>query len=105
MEKNSKLEQLMHKIILVSIKTKDNHGTLVSSKEFYGSIINVSTTLGIDIMTDKGEIHTIPPRLDNIHVAQKGTYYLKSNNEKVVNPDYVSKWILRVNDGDNNEGC
>jgi hypothetical protein len=79
------------KRLLVGITHEDHEGVLIRQEQFHGVIVETSDR-GVVIECDgTGERRSFPPQLME---APPGNYRLRSTGEVVVDPDYLSKWIV-----------
>jgi hypothetical protein len=87
-------QSLEGKIILVGISHFDERENLIEQEQFSG-VINRIDGSWIEISTDT-DVKRIPA--DNVLLAPSGTYECTSNNQIVMNPDYISSWSVKPSD-------
>lgn len=88
---------LINKVILVGITVLDENEELITQIQVYGPVIRVSAE-GIVIKRNiTATEFSIPPDFEHIIEAEEGEYRLRSSGEVVINPDYISSWIVRSN--------
>ena len=94
-------KNLLGKVMLVGITYTDSGGNVKERKQFWGTVTEADKGK-ILIEQKNGEILSLLPDLSAIEPAPEGEYKLHSTGEVVVNPDFLSTWILEQND-ENNE--
>lgn len=94
-------KNLLGKVMLVGITYSDSDGNIKERKQFWGTVKSADKSK-ILIEQKNGEILSLPPDLEAVEPAPEGEYRLHSTGEVVVNPDFLSTWILEQND-ENNE--
>ena len=94
-------KNLLGKVMLVGITYTDSGGNVKERKQFWGTVTEADKGK-ILIEQKNGERLSLPPDLSAIEPAPEGEYKLHSTGEVVVNPDFLSTWILEQND-ENNE--
>ena len=84
-------------VVLVGMTYVSPDGTELRQEQFYGQITVVDRTRGIalDLSGRKaGEIYWLPPDLRAFEYAPRGDYALRSTNEVVRDPDFISQWTI-----------
>ncbi|MGF1817930.1 hypothetical protein [Vibrio splendidus] len=85
---------MINKVLLVGITIVDNDDATVEQIQVFGSIIRADKN-GVVIKRNGIESDfVIPPDFDNIFEAEPGEYSLRSSGEKVLNPDFISTWVI-----------
>ncbi len=91
MDKND----LIGKVILVGMTYYSKNNEFIERKQFWGNIVSVSQNT-IHIRQKNGEEFSIPNDESAIERAKPGEYRLRSTGEVVVNPDFLSTWIITL---------
>jgi hypothetical protein len=85
------------KRVLVGLTYYVDEGSVeefVEQKQIHGEIIRISFDEGIVIALDNGEEYILPPDLPMLEPAPAGEYNLRSIGETVVDPDFITTWIV-----------
>lgn len=90
-------KNLIGKVMLAGITYCDSDGNVKERKQFWGTVTEADKSK-ILIEQKNGEILSLPPDLEAVEPAPEGEYRLHSTGEVVVNPDFLSTWILEQND-------
>lgn len=86
---------IVGKHLLVGITHRNGNEEITSIEQFHGKICRASREEGIIILlSGSDEERWVPPDLSRLERAAPGNYKLKSTGEVVVNPDYLSTWIV-----------
>ncbi|MFH0767055.1 MAG: hypothetical protein ABH890_03980 [Bacillota bacterium] len=64
--------------------------------QYHGHVVYAKENEKIAIKQDDGTHYSIPPVLENIFIAEPGFYQAKSTGKIVVDPDYISNWVIEV---------
>ena len=92
-----RVRQLIGKTLLIGIDYESNEGELLEQKQFFGAITEITRARGIVIRDEiTGSDYCLPPDLDHLHPAKKGTYTLRTTGRVVTNPDYTVRWNRRA---------
>jgi len=75
----------------------------VGQEQIHGEITRISYEEGIVIALGNGEEYILSPELPMLEPAPPGEYNLRSTGETVVDPDFISKWIVVTDDNRINE--
>lgn len=92
---NITFKSIIGKRILVGITYMDKNENIIKLEQFEGNIIDADANKGIIIEKTKSkEIFELPPDLSSVKIAKPGEYRLRSTQEKVINPDLLTTWIM-----------
>jgi len=94
-EKELTPSDLLGKMILVGFTYYTHDNVFVEQKQFFGTVIAVHQNC-IVIRKADGSTFTIPPDLRSTRIAPPGEYRLRSTGEIVLDPDYLSTWIVNL---------
>lgn len=87
---------MINKHIIVGITIENHDGTFLEQKQMHGDIIRINENEGIVIKLNNSDTeYKLPPDLDSIQVAPEGDYRFRSTGEIVVNPHFMTSWIIR----------
>lgn len=88
-----KAKAMLGKLVLSGVSYYDIEGNVLRHQQFFGTVLRISIEEGLVLAdgTDGSEIH-LPHSLEHYMAAAPGTYTLKSVNQCVVDPDYISTW-------------
>ena len=68
-------------------------------EQMFGRVRSVSADDGFEVELEgvrAGETYWLPPHLDAFEPAAPGEYRLRSSGEVVVNPDYITSWVVEA---------
>ena len=92
-----RVRQLVGKTVLIGVDYHSHDGGLVQQQQFFGPITEITRERGIvvrDQITDSE--YCLPPDLDHLHPAKKGTYTLRATGRVVTDPDFTTVWTRRA---------
>jgi len=92
-----KAKTMVGKTILIGLTYYDHKGKFIEQKQMHGKIISVDNKRGFEIElegTRKGEQYHLPPDLSSFKPANPGEYHEHTTGEVIVNPDYLTTWIV-----------
>lgn len=91
---NKLAAKLPGKHVLIGKTFQQADGTIVRRTQAHG-VVTQATEKGIVVrLNGSNEIEWLPPDLRGWRPAKPGSYRLKSTDEVVKNPDYISDWIV-----------
>ena len=85
---------LLGKTVLVGITDESSDGEIEGSRQFVGKIEDVDAKQGVLLKLQDGSDYWLPPDHRPLKKAPKGEYRLHSTGQLVVNPDFLSTWIV-----------
>ncbi|MGN0182538.1 MAG: hypothetical protein ACI4DP_09060 [Candidatus Ornithomonoglobus sp.] len=88
--------KLRGKRILVGLTYTSASGTSYKTEQFCG-VIERADKGGITIRKPDGDLFELPPDLKAVQHAQPGEYILKTTQEVVINPDFLTTWTITSN--------
>lgn len=89
----SKAEEMIGKVVLAGVSLCDPSGNVVDHRQYFGTVLRINAHEGLVIAIGvDGEEIGLPPYLDQYTHADPGVYRLKSIDQVVTNPDYISTW-------------
>jgi uncharacterized protein YdhG (YjbR/CyaY superfamily) len=90
-------KEMIGKCVLIGVTYYDHKGEFVEQKQMYGIMSGIDAQRGLEFKlqgSHTGEFYRLPPDLRSFNKAQPGTYRLHSTGEEVVNPDYLTTWVI-----------
>lgn len=88
-------KSIIGKNLLVGVTHRNHRDEVVGVEQFHGEIIRASREEGIIVrLNGSTEERWIPPDLSRLEPAQPGNYRLKTSEEVVVDPDFLSTWTV-----------
>jgi hypothetical protein len=88
--------RLIGKHVLIGLTYKDTGGKVIRQEQKHGSVEFVDKKNGIGIRLSDGDLYWLPPDLRSWKPAVPGQYRLRSTGEVVVDPDYLTTWIVNA---------
>ncbi len=88
-------KDLIGKVILVGMTYYHKNDEFIERKQFWGTIVSVGQNT-IVIKQKNGEEFSIPNDERAIEKAKPGEYRLHSTGEVIVDPDFLSTWIVTL---------
>jgi hypothetical protein len=92
------LELLPNQSILIGLTYLNDQEEVVKQEQVLGSIISVDlkddSFPTIELLASDGETWFLPLHLPSLMLAPRGEYILRSNGEKVVDPDLIATWTI-----------
>ncbi len=90
-------KEIIGKSVIVGYTHLKTTGKLDRQEQKYGIVFKSNEKEGVGIqLHNSNEIIWLPPDLRSWKKAQPGTYRLRSTGESIVNPDYLTTWIVNV---------
>lgn len=91
-------KQIIGKTVIVGKTYQYPDGRIDGYEQKYGIVIEANDE-GVGIRLHNSEdIFWLPPDLRSWEPLRPETYTLQSTNEEILNPDYLSTWIVDLND-------
>jgi hypothetical protein len=86
---------IIGKTVIIGFSYENSKGDIVERKQFYGKIVDITLHKGIAVLLNQSdEMRYLPSQLKTLEVAPPGEYRLISTGEVVVNPDFITTWIV-----------
>jgi hypothetical protein len=88
---------LVGKYVLIGLTFENEKGDLLRQVQLHGRIVRADRREGIKVMLAgirSGQEYLLPPQTNAFERAAVGRYTLRSTGEVVVNPDFVSSWVM-----------
>jgi hypothetical protein len=87
-----KLNDMMGKVLLVGVTYVDADDEVVEQLQVAGRVISVDPLVTIE--RTGAEPFTLPPDRQAFDRGAPGEYHLRATGEVVVDPDFVSTWVV-----------
>lgn len=87
------LTDMIGKTLIVGVTYLTHEDEFIERKQFWGTVVSANQS-GILLKQGNGEVFSLPPDLSSTTIALPGEYRLKSTGEVVINPDYLTTWII-----------
>jgi hypothetical protein len=87
--------ELLGTHVLVGVTMVDHAGKVKERRQFHGRIVSASVEDGVTVVDHKGEEHWLPLEREAYEPAEPGEYELRSTGEVVVDPTWLTKWIVK----------
>ena len=88
----------LNKTVLIGASWVDAHNEVVERKQMFGTIEGVDDQ-GIVVRLKNDTIFTLPPYPGALQPAEPGEYTIHSTLEIVNDPDFLTVWTFRENEG------
>ncbi len=89
-----KAQEMPGKRVLVGLTYVNHQGHPTRYKQIHGIVVRVNRNEGVVVELSDGTEHRLPPDLRAFHNATPGTYWLRSTDEQVANPDYIATYTV-----------
>ena len=90
---NISFDDLLGKVLLVGLTYYTHDNVFIEQRQYWGTVIK-SNEDTICIRQKNGELFELPPDLSSTKPAPPGEYRLRSTGEVVVDPDFLSTWVV-----------
>lgn len=91
---------ILNKTILIGLTFYTPDNDFVRQEQYHGTVIEFDSKAILVKLSD-GTIYKLPPDLSSTKAALPGEYRLNSTGEVVVNPVFLTTWIIVLpNDGE-----
>lgn len=91
------------KIFLIGLTFIDQNEHLIELYQTSGIVEELDDSGILKFRRLDGSLFMLPYAQETISVAVAGKYSEKGTGNIVVNPDYITTWIININDGDDFE--
>ena len=86
--------ELLGTDVLVGVTMVDHAGRVKERRQFYGQVVQASAADGVTVVDTEGGEHWLPFERDAYEPAEPGEYELRSTGQIVVDPTWLTKWIV-----------
>lgn len=90
---NISFDDLIGKVLLIGLTYYTHDKVFIEQRQYWGTVIE-SNKNRICVKQKNGEIFKLPPDLRSTKSAPPGEYRLRSTGEIVINPDFLTTWIV-----------
>lgn len=101
--RNLQSSRWIGKTVLIGLSYEDETGHIHRREQLWGEIASVDPHSGFTIQLKgayAGYTYPLPPEPRGLKVARRGEYRLKATGELLVDPDFVSTWVVSALDED-----
>ena len=86
--------ELLGTDVLVGVTMVDYAGKVQERRQFHGQVVQASAADGVTLVDSDGEEHWLPFDPAAYEPAEPGEYELRSTGQIVVDPTWLTKWIV-----------
>jgi hypothetical protein len=86
--------ELLGTDVLVGVTLVDHAGRVTERRQFHGKVVRASVQDGVTLIDADGDEHWLPLNREAYEPAEPGEYELRSTGQVVVDPTWLTKWIV-----------
>jgi hypothetical protein len=86
--------ELLGTDVLVGVTMVDHAGRVKELRQFHGQVVQASVEDGVTVVDTEGGEHWLPLDREAYEPAEPGEYELRSTGRKVMDPTWLTKWIV-----------
>lgn len=86
--------ELLGTDVLAGVTMVDHAGKVTERRQFHGRVVEASVKDGVTLVDSEGGEHWLPLDPEAYEPAEPGEYELRSTGQIVVDPTWVTKWIV-----------
>lgn len=86
--------ELLGTDVLAGVTMVDYAGKVMERRQFHGRVVEASVKDGVTLVDAEGGEHWLPLDPEAYEPAEPGEYELRSTGQIVVDPTWVTKWIV-----------
>src|SRR5262245_36010385 len=86
--------ELLGTDVLVGVTMVDHAGKVQERRQFHGQVVQASAADGVTLVDADGDEHWLPFDPAAYEPAEPGEYELRSTGQIVVDPTWLTKWIV-----------
>ena len=90
---NISFDDLIGKVMLIGLTYYTHDDVFIEQRQYWGTVTE-SNEKTICVKQKNGEVFTLPPDLRSTKSAPPGEYRLRSTGEVIVDPDFITTWIV-----------
>ncbi len=90
-------QSLLGKTVIIGLTYNTRAGDVDRQEQLYGIVRSTDPRTGIEVELAGrrfGETYWLPPQTSNFQRADPGNYRLRATGEEVINPDYITTWVI-----------
>jgi hypothetical protein len=87
--------ELLGTDVLVGVTMVDHAGRVKERRQFHAQVVQASAEDGVTLVDSEGGEHWLPLDPEAYEPAEPGEYELRSTGQVVVDPTWLTKWIVR----------
>jgi hypothetical protein len=89
------------KVFLIGLTFLDADSNPIEDYETSGTVEELTDEGMLVFKKADGNLFQLPYEPETVHTAEKGDYKERGTGNIIVDPDFITVWKIRVNDGDN----
>lgn len=86
--------ELLGTDVLVGVTMVDHAGNVKERRQFHAQVVQASVEDGVTLVDTEGGEHWLPLDRQAYEPAEPGEYQLRSTGQVVVDPTWLTKWIV-----------
>jgi len=86
--------ELLGTDVLVGVTMVDHAGRVKERRQFHAQVVQASAEDGVTLVDSEGGEHWLPLDPEAYEPAEPGEYELRSTGQVVVDPTWLTKWIV-----------
>jgi hypothetical protein len=86
--------ELLGTDVLVGVTLVDHSGRVTERRQFHAKVVHASVKDGVTLIDADGDEHWLPLNREAYEPAEPGEYELRSTGQVVVDPTWLTKWIV-----------
>src|SRR5688572_17071982 len=86
--------ELLGTDVLVGVTMVDHAGRVTERRQFLATVVRASVDDGVTLVDTAGDEHWLPLDREAYEPAEPGEYELRSSGQVVVDPTWLTKWIV-----------
>ena len=86
--------ELLGTDVLVGVTLVDHAGRVKELRQFHAQVVQASAEDGVTLVDAEGGEHWLPFDREAYEPAEPGEYELRSTGQKVMDPTWLTKWIV-----------
>jgi hypothetical protein len=86
--------ELLGTDVLVGVTMVDHAGRVKERRQFHAQVVQASAEEGVTLVDSEGGEHWLPLDPEAYEPAEPGEYELRSTGQVVVDPTWLTKWIV-----------
>ena len=86
--------ELLGTDVLVGVTMVDHAGRVKERRQFHAHVVQASVEDGVTLVDTEGGEHWLPLDPAAFEPAEPGEYELRSTGQVVVDPTWLTKWIV-----------
>lgn len=90
-------KRIIGKYVIIGYTYRRTDGTVDRFEQKHGIVTRANEKEGVGVqLSNSNEVIWLPPDLRSWEHASPGTYRLRSTSEDIIDPDYLTKWVVDI---------